>query len=173
MSSRNLLKPKVKRVIRAIIMGAGPDGDQEFLLFQRSKGALRYPNIWECIGGALDPRADQKAIHTLLRECSEEAGIRVSRIIKEVHNEKREWEPVGDRDERYDFYHVTHYLVETPTIKEVLIGQEHRGFGWFTGPHVGIMRRVMRNSSYDAIRIIHHLSLAELDSIMHVNPRHR
>lgn len=166
-------KPRVKRVIRAIIMGMSPSGEREYLLFQRSKRSMRYPSIWECIGGALDPNADQKAIHTLLRECSEEAGIRVSRIVREAHNERRPWEPVGDRDERFDAYHVTHYLVETPTIKEVNIGSEHRGFGWFTGPHVAIMRRLMRNSSYEAIKSVHLFSPAELEELLHVNPKHR
>lgn len=169
-SSIIIRKPRIKRVVRAIIVGLNQRSDPEYLLFQRTKQARRYPRVWECIGGSLKPEADQKAIHGLLRECSEEAGIKVSRIIREVHNERREWEAFPDDGEKFDEYHVTHYLVDTPTIRDIQLSSEHSGHGWFPGIQVGIMRPVVRNSSYDAIRAAHGL---DLNNLLHVNPRHK
>lgn len=170
MSNIIVKKLRIKRVVRAIIVGLNQQGEREYLLFQRAKTARRYPRVWECIGGALKPEAEQKAIHALLRECSEEAGIKISRIIREVHNERREWEVIPNDDEQYDEYHVTHFLVDTPTIKEVLLSKEHSGHGWFPGIQVGLMRPVVRSSTYKAIREAHGL---DFTGVLNLNPRHK
>lgn len=170
MSSIITKRPRIKRVVRAIIVGLNQQREREYLLFQRTKNARRYPRVWECIGGSLKPDAEQKAIHALLRECSEEAGIKVSRIIREVHSERRPWEPFPGDGEQFDEYHVTHYLVDTPTIRDVQLSDEHSGHGWFPGIQVGLMRPVVRNSTYNAIREAHALNFEDL---LCLNPRHK
>ncbi len=152
MSKKVYSKKRVKRVIRAIIMGINHAGEHEFFMLQRAKDVQRYPRVWECAGGTLKSEENEKAIHALLREGSEEAGITITRIVAEVHNEIRPWVPQPrDTGEQFDEYHATHYLVETATIKHVRLSREHAGNGWFIPKQILIMKPLIRPSSYTAI----------------------
>jgi hypothetical protein len=100
-----------------------------------------------------------------------EGGIRITRIFEEIYRHQRpieEWP--GSRCNDYDIYESLYFLVDCATIKRIDLCPQHRGFGWFPLPAIICLKKIVRESTWEAFKRLTSIDLSKYQP--QINHRH-